>query len=107
MQQSQASTAYVQVPITAWIDGAPFDPTDPEDFPVEMACITPTAVPEDEDFVEGEWTQNPDGSWSAQTLVGPGEDALDLGVGTYTVWVRITATPEIPVFAAQGLLQIS
>ncbi len=39
-----------------------------------------------------------------ETLVGPGNTVL--AAGTWTVWVKVTDSPEIPVLQAPGVLTI-
>lgn len=70
-------------------------------MPVEIAIIAATA----EEPAAGDWkTAVWDGS-SAKILIGPGT-SLALADGTYRAWVRVTATPEIPVIRS-GRLQIT
>lgn len=78
------STEYVHAPI----DGPP----DMTTYDVEMAI-----VPEGEDPDSGDWETAAWEGTDAVVLVGPATSIpLSRGV-TYEVWVRITATPEIPV----------
>ena len=87
------SVQYVHVPITGTdLDGGE---------PVAMAVIATTA----EEPATGDWkTANWDAG-SARILIGPGTD-LQLADGIYRVWVRVTASPEIPVIRS-GLLRIT
>lgn len=58
-----------------------------------------------EEPAEADW--NPADVWdgtTAKLLVGP-SGTIELPDGTYQVWVRVTATPEIPVIRS-GLLEI-
>lgn len=85
MRIPATSVEYVKVPVTASVALS--------SLPVEMAVITGTADP-----AEGDWQS---ASWDngyARLLVGP------LTADTsYTVWVRVTSTPEIPVMQAGSL----
>jgi hypothetical protein len=72
------------------------------DEPVELAVIDEGA----EEPAEGDWM--PADVWdgtTAKLLIGPG-GTLDLVDGTYRVWVRVTALPEVPVIRS-GLLRIT
>lgn len=99
--QSSLSTAYVQIPVQAYVDGDPINPTSDV---VEMAFVTVGADPGVSDWVDASWTTAPAGTYLAQCLVGPDGDA-DLARGIYGAWVRITDSPEIPVTLV-GILQI-
>lgn len=86
------SKEYVHVPVT----GATVSD------PVELAVIDYTA----EEPTTDDW--QPADAWdgtTAKLLIGPGGTA-ELANGTYRIWVRVTATPEVPVIRA-GLLRIT
>ena len=70
--------------------------------PVELAVIdSGVEEPAEDDWMPAdEW----DGT-TAKLLIGP-DGTLELEDGTYRVWVRVTATPEIPVIRS-GLLRIT
>lgn len=85
-----SSVEYLHVPITGATDS----------MPVEIAVIARNARPASADWNSAMW----DGS-DAKVLIGPGT-ALALSAATYSVWARITASPEKPVLKA-GLLQIT
>ena len=54
----------------------------------------------------GQWastTPLPGGAYTARCLVGPG-GAITLTPATYTVWVKITDSPEIPVINCGQLI---
>ncbi|TDD97617.1 hypothetical protein [Actinomadura rubrisoli] len=70
--------------------------------PVDIAVIAATA----EEPTSGDW--KPADVWDgavAKLLIGPG-GTVPLADGVYRVWVRVTATPEIPVLRS-GLLEIT
>lgn len=50
-------------------------------------------------WVTGSWDSTVvQGSWyNAKCLVGPGAGGTALAAGTYTVWLKVTDNPEIPV----------
>lgn len=78
------STEYVHVPI----DG----PANMTTYDVDMAILQEGQDPDSGDWVAAAWEGT-----DAVVLVGPATSIpLTRGV-TYEVWVRITATPEIPV----------
>jgi hypothetical protein len=90
---SSLSTEYVLVPVNAVFDGEIFDPTgDTVQFAFTIGYGVKPSV-----WVQGYWDVNPvQGIWyNAKCLVGP--SGTMLAAGTYTVWVKITADPEIPV----------
>lgn len=93
---SSLSTEYVEVPIRH-LD------TDPTTYDVDMAFKT-SGEPELADWVTSIW-ETRGTSYIARCLVGP-EGSTQLDDGSYDVWVRITATPELPHIKA-GRLRIS
>lgn len=102
VNQSGASTAYIQCPVTAWQNGAPFDPSSST---VAMAFLTPGITPTSGDWHTGSWDTDPAGSPIAQVLVGPA-GTLTLSRGVYQAWVKVTDSPEVPV-APVGIVQIT
>jgi hypothetical protein len=96
---SSLSTVNVQVPVLATIGGVLYNPTADE---VQMA-FTQNGNPVT--WNAASWTSGPGtGSYLAECLVGP-SGTVDLATGTWSVWVKITDNPEIPVINA-GLLVI-
>ena len=84
LQIPSLSTEYVHAPI----DG----PANMTTFGVEMAIL-----PEGQDPTSGDWETAAWEGTDAIVLVGP-STAIPLTRGVqYEVWVRITASPEIPV----------
>lgn len=87
------SKEYLHVPVTGQ--------GDVDSFPVEIAVI-PNGQ---EEPAGGDWhTAQWDGT-DAKILIGPGTD-VELDDGTYQVWVRLTATPEVPAIHS-GPLRIT
>lgn len=85
------SREFLHVPVTG---GSP-------STPVELAVIPAgQEEPGPSDWRSALW----DGA-TARLLIGPG-GTLELPDGTYRVWVRVTASPEIPVIRS-GLLEIT
>ena len=103
---SQLATLYYLVPVAAMKTGASYNPTSDT---VQFAFMpTPTQVPGNSDWVAGSWDTNTTSvlyPYSAKCLVGP-SGTTTLGIGSYTVYVKITDSPEIPVLIC-GQLQIS
>lgn len=74
--------------------GSPIDPTG---YPVEVAVLAATVTdPAEGDFKPATWGQGPR-SKMAVVMVGAGTDVGALTPGTYRAWVRVTATPRVPV----------
>ena len=90
---SSLSTVYIQVPVAATFAGVAHDPTGD---PIQMAFMTGTTKPSLSDWKTGSWDTAPGPVYLAQVLIGPGSSIV-LGVGVYTVWLKITDSPEIPV----------
>lgn len=104
---SHLSLEYVSVPVvTVTLAGAPYNPTAD---PVYLAFMpTPTQVPQPGDWQIALWstvTTNVLYPYSASCLVGPG-GTIQLGIGTYVMYVKITDNPEIPIKQAPLLLNV-
>ncbi len=99
--QSVLSTSYVQVPVQAYVDGEPLNPTSDT---VEMAFVTVGSDPGSGDWKTASWDTAPGGTYLVQCLVGPAGDAV-LARGIYGAWTRITDSPEVPINQV-GVLQI-
>lgn len=81
--------------------------TDPMALPVSMAAKVYDLEPDAADFKTATWVTE-GGLWYAQVLVG--EDGQGLGVlpeGIYKTWVKVTATPEVPVLESRNFLVIT
>lgn len=89
---SRLSTEYVQVQVSFTVAGAASDPTGDV---AQMAFVPPGAIPASGDWHTASW-ETVGAAHYAQCLVGPSGDVV-LRPGTYTVWVKITDSPEIPV----------
>lgn len=104
--QSALSLEFVAVAITATAAGTPVNPT--ADL-VEFAFTEVTAKPASGDWKTGSWDgtapRTPGNAYIAHCLVGPG-GTVALAAGRYTMWVRITDSPEVPVIPF-GLLHIT
>jgi hypothetical protein len=98
--QSSLSKEYVRVPISAREGSGAVNPTS---RPVDLAFMPLGTNPASGDWVVAAWET--DGStYYARATVGPGGSKV-LAAGTYTVWVRVQDSPEIPVRPA-GLFRI-
>lgn len=70
-------------------------PTDPTAATVEFAFMRAGEEPEGGDWQEGEWTGGKSDPYEARILLGTG--GVSLAEGAWHVWLRIQASPEIPV----------
>jgi hypothetical protein len=96
------STEYILIPVQATKGGASYNPTSDV---VQFAFMpTPTQVPQVTDWVSGSWDTSANAiyPYNAKCLVGP-SGTVTLGIGTYTVYVKITDNPEIPVLIGATL----
>jgi hypothetical protein len=104
--QSALSREYVATAITATAAGTPINPTGDT---VEFAFTAVSADPAPGDWKTGSWDgtqpRAPGNAYIAHCLVGPG-GTVQLAVGKYTMWVRVTDNPEVPVIPF-GLLHIT
>lgn len=90
------SLEYVRVPVYAEAAGAQVDPTGDT---VQMAFMPGSQTPEAGDWKSATWdsdTSTTPATYRAQCLIGP-SGTVTLNRGTYTVWVKITDSPEVPV----------
>lgn len=81
---------------------------DPTTCPVHAAFTLPPAKPVDEDWTTAAWLSERgpfDTDYLATCLVGPG-GAIELTVGLYDIYVKITSNPEI-VIKKVGQLELS
>ena len=99
---SALSTQYVQVPVRAFQQGQPYNPT--ADV-VEMAFVAGWTEPVTWYPASWAWTIASNGYYAIQCLVGPA-GAANLAQGTYSVWVHVADNPEVPV-ASTGTLTIT
>jgi hypothetical protein len=95
------STEFLHVPVTTTVNGAPYDPTSDT---VQMAFMA-TGVPASSDWHPSTW-ETVGSTHNAICLIGPAGGGIPLAPGTYTVYVRVTDNPEIPVKQA-GYLTIT
>jgi hypothetical protein len=102
---SSLSTEYVKVQVTFTVAGTDTDPTGDT---VQMAFKAPGTDPAGGDWVTGSWETDSTVASKpiryARALVGPAGKVL--AKGNYTVWVKVTDTPEVPAMQAPGLLQV-
>lgn len=93
------STEYIVVPVSTSVNGTPFNPTVDT---VQFAFMT-SGAPGLTDWQVAAWEIDPGPAYLAKCLVGPG--GVVLAVGVYTVWVKATSNPEVPVQPV-GLLSV-
>ena len=98
---SVLSTQYLQIPVTATLDGASYDPTGDM---VSFAFTTIGASPGPGDWNGGRWVTS--NGYLAQILIGPRNYGVALPAGVYQIWLSVTDSPEAPVYEAD-LLQIT
>lgn len=97
-----ASLEYVRVHVHAKASGADIDPTADT---VAMAFMVGDAAPSSGDLKTASWETDPTTTpptYYARCLVGTG-GAIALKPGRYTVWVKITDSPEVPLRPAGPL----
>lgn len=104
---SQLSLQYVGIPVKATtLAGTSYDPTA---LTVQMAFMpTATQVPTNTDWQTAVWATvsgNLLYPYAAYCLVGPG-GTINLGIGTYVIYLRVQGVPEVPVVIA-GQLQVN
>jgi hypothetical protein len=88
---SSLATLYVDVPVVA-----PAGVTITSDV-VQVAFLR-SGKPGVGDWLAAAWATNTSGQTVARILVGPG--GLVLASGDWYEWVKVTDTPEVPVFLA-------
>jgi hypothetical protein len=107
--RSVLSTKYIDITVTATGPTGPINPTG--DVVKFAFMLIPyggvSSDPGISDWHTGSWITPAAGEYIAQILVGPANGGVVLaGVGTYTVWVQIADSPEVPVDPV-GLLQLT
>lgn len=99
---STASLEYVRVPMAGLAAGQAVDPTGDT---VAMAFLAGAGPPESGDWKTAGWDTDPSTyppTYWAQCLVGPA-GTVTLTAGVYSVWVKVTDSPETPVKRAGQL----
>lgn len=103
---SQLSCQNLYVPVSATVAGASYNPTSDT---VQMAFMPQaTQVPQNADWKTSTWTTSAVNvlyPYSATCLIGPG-GTVTLGVGTYVIYVKVAASPEVVVDQAPMQLEI-
>lgn len=98
---SALSLEYVYADVSAVQAGVTIDPTS---HTVEIAVKAGSTAPSSGDWKTASWVTNTTTvppTYSARLLIGPGSNNVTLTAGTdYTVWARITSSPELPVLTA-------
>jgi hypothetical protein len=99
LEISALSLAYVRVQVRNKQSGAYTDPTGGT---VQMAFPAVGVDPVSGDWKTASWETDPTPTppaYYARCLVGPA-GTVALAAGTYDTWVKVTATPEIPILPA-------
>lgn len=99
LEFSSLATEYVVIPVAATKAGVAYDPTGDV---VQFAFMpTATQVPATADWVTGSWETAATSiiyPYNARCLVGPATaSSTALTGGSYTMYLKITDSPEIPV----------
>jgi hypothetical protein len=106
VSQSVLSTQLVQV-LANVLSPSGYDPTgDVVQFAFTLETYPQTSPSA---WYTGSWVTFPGPAYWAQCLVGPlapESGGVSLVLGLYQIWVKITASPEVPVIQA-GFLQIT
>lgn len=100
MKLSALSQQYYPVTISAVLNSAPHDPTgDAVQFSFAQEGVEPSV------WHSGIWETWTGGPYAvAKVLIGPG--AVVVAAGSYVVWIKVTDSPETPVFSP-GELEIT
>jgi hypothetical protein len=107
---ASSSTEYVQVVVDA--EDSQGDPVNPTAIPVHLAFVDhddPAPAADDPRWRSGSWAQRPAGGqpqYMARALVGPGSPGGALQAGEYRVFVKIEATPELPIKPSPDMLTV-
>jgi hypothetical protein len=89
---SALSTQLIQVVVTNLVSGLPVDPTA---NPVALAFVLGRQNPGSGDWHTGSWQPDTvNGQYWAQVLIGPDGGSATLTQGNWTVWLRVSASPE-------------
>ncbi|HEY9521905.1 MAG TPA: hypothetical protein VIR33_01595 [Thermopolyspora sp.] len=91
------SKEYVKLPLVEYPDGV-------TSLDVEMSIVAYPGHAAADDWHTAEWDPGATAP-TCRVLIGP-DTSLDLDEGTYILRARITADPERPIVAADGLLEI-
>lgn len=94
--QSVLSTQDIQVQVFAQAPGG-YDPTGDAVAFAFTPLTYPETEPTSESWVTGQWSTFPGPVYWAECLVGPASGGTALSLGTYQVWIQVTAAPEVPV----------
>jgi hypothetical protein len=103
LRQSVLSKQYIRYAVSATVNGVVINPT--ADV-VEFAFTTTGTDPLSGDWKTGSWetvTAAPS-QFIARFLLGPG-GTFTLAKGSYSIWIRITDSPEVVVISA-GIIDI-
>lgn len=95
--RSVLDTEWLSYPVKLVVGGVTINPTGD---PVAFALMPNPANtnPGSGDWHTGSWTTTGTGTYEAQILIGPANGGIPVTVGLYNVWIRITDSPEVPIW---------
>ena len=97
LSQLASSTEPVQLQVAATLNGAAYNPTADA---VAIAFILdgqPEPAPASASWQAATWETDPGPTFWASILVGPLNGGVNLAVGTYVVYVKVTDNPAVPI----------
>lgn len=97
LTQPASSTEPVQLQVAATINGVAYNPTTDA---VAIAFILdgqPEPSPSSSAWQVATWETDPGPSYWASILVGPLNGGVNLAVGTYVAYVKVTDNPAVPI----------
>ena len=102
LTQSVLSTKFLQVQVGAFLAGQPYNPSGDLVQFAFTPLAAPVVNPGSGDWQNGEWETDggpdyPAPVYWAGILVGPANSGVTLTAGSWSVWVKITDSPEVPV----------
>jgi hypothetical protein len=100
MRISELSLQYVKVRLDVYQAGLLTDTTT---APVAFSFVEPGTAPVE--WNDGDWEAYGDKQF-ARVMVGPGSDVGSLSAGSWDVYLKVTTSPEIPVFRVPDTLQV-
>ena len=90
MQIPASSIEYLYVPVTS-------------DVSLSGLTVHIAVIPPGSDPVSGDWKAAAWSGDSARILIGPGQSIALSAATAYTVWVKVTSSPETPVIRAGAI----
>ena len=94
------STEFLSADVSAMAGGIGINPTT---FPVDFAFTTAGAEPQSGDWHTGQWGSS-NAPYVAEILIGPANGGLVVAKGTYTIWVKVVTSSQVPVISVGTLV---